>query len=464
MIISKSSKSYIFINLLFSCFIAVQIVFYGLIFTSCARKQLPDRIHCYTENDCYSGYECLGGICELSVKCKSNADCGTQICNIQKDAESGNCGPCSENADECGTGRRCSNDKCISTTEQCGNDSGCSPPNTVCVAGVCDLGCVNTGCAKDYICNTETGRCGSSTSSSGGGSSSTSIESGLAIGEPCETHGECQSRICWEISGDKKVCSQTCTRQHHCPEGTLCYQLGDGSACIPKAEVSDGARDVAPGGYCEGGLTDQSCASGLCDTDFSTCLETCGNDQDCEGIGQCFSFNIYQVCGDTASTRSKPGEDCTQLGSTDECSNGWCLSGLANKTCAKPCCTPADCRNNDNEDSDNIICKPVKVSRQDWLFHKFCLPPEYQGTKKLGEICETASECQSEICVASPSGVKRCSHTCCTNKDCAAYDWASACRPTFTSDTYGESIIKTLGRNDILLNSIAGAPVCMPRP
>jgi len=97
---------------------------------------------------------------------------------------------------------------------------------------------------------------------------------------------------------------------------------------------------------------------------------------------------------------------------------------------------------------------------------------EYLGEKEVGEVCAANSECKSEICVAGKSGVRRCTQTCCTPSDCAAYDWAQSCRPPFAgtdalSDTNATAIINSLGRQAISLNGVWQEPgigsICMPK-
>ena len=76
-----------------------------------------------------------------------------------------------------------------------------------------------------------------------------------------------------------------------------------------------------------------------------------------------------------------------------------------------------------------------------------------------------------EICVAGTSGVKRCTHTCCTNRDCT-YDWAESCRPPFygshaVGDPSFADMAHSLGRTAFTLAgsfaAIGVSPLCMPR-
>jgi len=66
----------------------------------------------------------------------------------------------------------------------------------------------------------------------------------------------------------------------------------------------------------------------------------------------------------------------------------------------------------------------------------------------------------------------RCTHTCCTNDDCAGYDWAPICRkpyPFGTSlhDTNYDAILYSLGRRfhasgGIWSESVGMSGLCMP--
>jgi hypothetical protein len=71
--------------------------------------------------------------------------------------------------------------------------------------------------------------------------------------------------------------------------------------------------------------------------------------------------------------------------------------------------------------------------------------------------------------------VKRCTHTCCTDRDCADYDWSGSCRPPFdpgelahpTPDANAGDIEASLGRWAITsggtYQAAAATMLCMPR-
>ncbi len=454
---------------------------------------------CTLDAECGTGRVCQGGNCinDAGTACTSNVDCGDQFCNLS----TSRCEPCLITS-ECGTGRTCSSGSCIATSADCTADSACAPPLTVCVSGLCEAGCSAGSCAPGQVCSPTTGRC--SVTSTGT----------LVLGAACSAHTTCLSNACWPIVNlqtetiEAIVCSDACMRHDDCPAGFVCFELGDSNLCLDKATFFPTLPlNVPPGGSCSTDVLDfvnGDCATGYCNTDSGQCSEMCGRDADCAYLpGDLICLSAREVWGDRNNDGVldlgytqlcypplQPTQSISEVYGVDELcladENDMCEGGFCAQTpnlplsprCAQPCCTPSDCA------PSRSICKPIDVwdgirdlMTQPFGFQKICLGREYQGLKQVGELCGLDAECRSEICVAGPSGEKRCTHTCCTSRDCADYDWASACRPPFNQppvtashplvDANFDAIAASLGRTAITLNGIGTAEawttLCMPR-
>ncbi len=436
---------------------------------------------CNVGDNCGSGRTCENGDCTSvpGTPCQTNADCGDRVCKlVGADKE---CVACALAA-ECGGDRDCVGGHCQAGTPECSVDTECAPPATICQAGLCESGCGETGCAAGQACNLTTGRCVVTSSGT------------LPLGAPCTSHDSCLSNVCWPFLNDSGVeeafCSQTCTRHDDCPSDFVCFELGDGNLCTPKSRFAPATLSTAPGGSCDEATFDLDCATGYCNPDTLTCLEMCGNDADCNdaalGSGYaCFSWRIdtdtfTEVCDPPNPALGGEGAECAAdmgggyfVADHSRCQSGFCAQTpnlFVDPRCAKPCCTPADCGTN------NPVCKPIALydgiydnspPGEPYGFERICLWREYSGVKNLGEACSENLECKSEICVAGPSGQKRCTQTCCTNADCASLPWASGCRPPFLGttvpDSNADAIRDALGRQTGFGTAWAISPICMPK-
>jgi len=56
------------------------------------------------------------------------------------------------------------------------------------------------------------------------------IDPGAAVGETCTGNDDCASNLCATL-GSESLCTQTCTTDAECPNGTVCHP--DGNACWP---------------------------------------------------------------------------------------------------------------------------------------------------------------------------------------------------------------------------------------
>jgi hypothetical protein len=431
-------------------------------------------------DNCGQNRVCDGGSCVAAnaTPCLTNADCGDRVCRqVGSDKV---CDDCLLGS-ECGGGRTCSGGRCSSTSAECGTDADCSPPTTICQADLCEPGCGTTGCTGGQSCSTSTGRC----VPTGAGDTT--------LGQPCNSHDDCQSNVCWPWRDDDGLehddCGQACSRHDDCPSGFACTELGDGNVCAPISRFSPATLSSPPGASCDTAPEDLDCSTRWCNPSTHDCLEMCGNDADCAGDpalpagSKCFSWrpftDVYtQACDPPDQSLAPAGSICTttflgeEVPDHSKCQAGFCMqtpNPFVEPRCAQPCCTPSDCS------PSNSICKPIDlydgVREFDWEpygFQKSCLWREYAGQKNVGDLCSKDSECKSEICVAGPSGVKRCTQTCCTNGDCADFPWASACRPPLLSglpaleDDNLDAILLSLGRDTGDGIAWAATTLCMP--
>ncbi len=450
-------------------------------------------VPCTVPSSCGLGRVCDGGVCRLDpgVECTTNADCGELYCNPITDR----CDQCLLD-EECGPPAAFDCDEargtCHARAPDCLADSDCAPPATICLTGLCSPGCTSGSCGTGQVCSPTTGRC-------------QVVSTGSApLGADCTAHGQCASGVCWAALDDGTpllTCSKACMRHGDCPDDFVCYELGEGNFCVAKSRFPDLPLDVPPGGACSAEFINPHCTSGYCDTAAGACMEMCGRDQDCVALGAgaaCIlrwpvgvdlnndqTLDPSELFGFTALCQAEPwgpyppGELCPQAvdGTPihEACSAGYCVQTpdlTLPPRCAEPCCTPHDC------DPSRSICKPISVwdgiyqAGDPWAFQKVCLWREHAGGKLVGEACAADGECATEICVAGPSGVKRCSHTCCTDADCADYDWAGSCRTPFSgahavADANFEAIDDALGRQaytpvGTFLAEGAGM-LCLPR-
>jgi hypothetical protein len=431
---------------------------------------------------CGLGRTCTGGHCinDASTSCTTSADCGNQICSGLH-----HCVSCATNG-ECGAGRHCDAGQCAADSPKCQDDSGCNPPQTICRAGLCETGCAAASCSPRQVCSTRTGRC-----------VVTSIGE-LAMGEVCSEHAACTTNVCWPTMDTEgamtNLCSQACVRHDDCPAEFTCYELGDGNLCVPSSMFPTMPLNVPPGGACSTDFQNSSCMTGYCDTTTLKCMQMCARDADCTDTGTgliCVSRRPFGADADNDGTLSQseiqgftqvcrmpigslPADSlCT---SHENCRGGYCAQTpdfTLPPRCAQPCCTPNDCP------TSRPICKPIDVwdglrnnTTDPYGFTKICLWREYGGFKDVGEVCGADTECKSEICIAGYSGTKRCTQTCCTSRDCAAYDWAESCRPgltgspTLTDDNF-DAIATSLGRVAFAtfgtFPAMGLTPICMPR-
>lgn len=499
----------------------------GCTAASCAEQGLvcaPEQGGC---RQCLANAECGRKVCDggLCVPCTSPSQCGTNRTCVDGECVTAAGTPCTTSANcadglvcklvgaqnqcepcvvwtECAPsgGVECFQGRCVAENAQCSTDANCDPPATICNRGMCEAGCATWGCADMEICNTSTGRC-------------VPFSQGqLPLGYDCGAHSHCLSNVCWPVvvsdTEVRAICSQSCVRHDDCPNDFLCVELGDGNLCTPRSLLGNGLppHDMAPGGACSGEFVSGTCMTGYCNTTRQQCMQMCGRDADCADVDDSFAciarwpvpvdfdqdgqlepkeLVFTELCHPPLVGGLPNGASCF-TGAHDDCASGFCVQTpdyYSLPMCGQPCCTQSDC------DPSSPVCKPIDAwdglrdqasvtGKDPYGFQKVCLWREYQGTKEVGATCASNSECKSEICAQGPSGDRRCTTTCCTSEDCAAFAWADGCRPPFydsptltgdedIADVNFQQVIEALGRELITTSgrgqAIGISPLCMPR-
>lgn len=139
-------------------------------------------VECLSARDCDSNLQCVSGQC-----IDARIDAGIAASDASQNTDGGNPGPDSGPVGECV------------------EDLQCNPPQTVCEANQCVLGCSQSGglmCGTDEVCDSNTGRC-------------------VFVSGPCQMDSECgpPSQVC-EGGQCVRGCGQTGGIQ--CSGGTAC--------------------------------------------------------------------------------------------------------------------------------------------------------------------------------------------------------------------------------------------------
>ncbi|MCB9591570.1 MAG: matrixin family metalloprotease [Sandaracinaceae bacterium] len=250
---------------------------------------------CTRDSDCSSGERCSGGSC---VPAGMGAALG-QPCEAQTDCQSGLCrgGACTSTCNwadptgSCPSGFYCDADDSVCDAAYCtagsaggGADGASCGADTDCASGLCASGrcaapCIPggaIGCPSGLACQVGTLACRGSCQRSG------------ALGDPCETNGDCTTGIC-ATRDEGNFCTDFCTPTAPCPSGFSCTPAGDAMVCVP-----DG------GGLGQGCMSNEDCVSGICATEGGDtyCSRLCDDAAPCpmgynclptgtEGVGAC---------------------------------------------------------------------------------------------------------------------------------------------------------------------------------
>jgi hypothetical protein len=309
---------------------------------TCLQPQ-PDGSMCYSNATNHS--PCQSGFCNFRTllcdpaghegdACTSNYDCREGHCNSLMKCEALHAAgePCTTDGD-------CANFTCDPNTHTCGLADG-----TACM----QFG--NRVCAG--FCDSRTNLCASP----------------KAMGEICDSDGQCRSLNCTQtsFSSSSRTCQVRCDDTTPCPSGQVCAGVFD-YCTVPQPT----------GGTCQ---EDGDCASGHCGRN-ETCIDppkiggTCGDSSDCFPIGYCYSG--------TCQRQKSPGAACDAY---DSC--------LAPYICLTGTCTLL-----------NLTCKPAPAGSQCALLHvcddqSYCdLGSNFTCKPRVGAgaMCGSDGQCEKTL-------------------------------------------------------------------
>jgi hypothetical protein len=389
------------------------------------RDAAEDQV-CRFNSDCAPGYFCKDRRCDL--ECRTSRDCP-----LGQSCESGEClgiGP----------------DVGVAA---CQSDDACSPPDTVCAAGVCVPGCIESSCAEGRVCRA--GHCEAfDCRVHGCEASETCAPSGVCqpadlCDPPCADDERCDADLrrcvllppdcvaggcdagerCNPDSGDCEPavfdCNETpCEVGQVCERGTgqcRAYDCAldgcpEGQRCEARGCVPDGPRREALGGPCE---VAAHCASDMCFSEPQNpnqgfCSALCCSENDCPagfgcmyyaGVRACFPARLFP----TNNFSTPAGGAC---GAVNDCRTGICGQGR----CLDSCCTDRDCLGAVCEILPTGAGSARSVCDRGNLLGGFDYSP-----------CYTELDCVNRLCVFNPEAQQGqppgfCAPTCCTHADC----------------------------------------------
>lgn len=236
---------------------------------------------CASETQCASDHVCVSGRCEpddVGALCDEPTDCALALCAGNPATGAGECTRTCSSARDCPAGFACSDAGgtfvCVDIERPC----------TQCGTGLCltGTGCTAT-CRTSLDCPTTlAGLAYQCVNMSG---TPVCVPSAAVIGDDpkgatCRFSGPanlCRSGICIDDELGRSVCSQVCTEDGGC---------GDGSACIPADDGEGGIINLcqdlgATLDLSEPCTTNAQCFSGLCHASLRICSRLCTDDGLC---------------------------------------------------------------------------------------------------------------------------------------------------------------------------------------
>lgn len=186
---------------------------------------------------------------------------------------------------------------------------------------------------------------------------------------PCQADGSCGGFSTQLPAGDG-VLGDVCASDYDCVSGLFCQALsGSSGAC---------AKDCTPG-------------VGGCPTGFA-----CYPYQNQPNAGVC-------LVGSGGGATKQLGEACAN---SAECISQLCVSGTTGAACRQPCSASAPC-------PAGQTCSPLPGSNVGACTASAPVTPK----KELGEPCQTATECASNLC-ANDGTASRCTQRCQNLQQC----------------------------------------------
>ena len=344
---------------------------------------------------------------------------------------------------ECDVNYHCVDQKCVGgMCASCTNHDDCGGPYDYCLAfpdgkQYCGVNCTaNTECGSGGLC-VDLG--GGLKQCVPGNFDCVNPAPGCTVDADCGYGYSCQSGVC--------VPNPNCTLDSDCPAGYMC----SGGTCVPdtrphKPVCSECVSDD------ECGWSNDRCITFYPDgSPFANGLSYCG--VSCDSVGgncgegfKCFEFPdkpaqclpVEHAC-DTCDPLTLEG--CEQEGTYCDfvnCFNGICKQGTAGeKEIGDRCEKDTDCKSlqcvkqvNDSFCSATCSFQPGWDQCSAWVNPNFMCQPRDFGAcgycscaaGRLGDSCNSDSDCQSGGCFMAPDGSgKICSYMCSAMIKCPSY-------------------------------------------
>ncbi|MFT5429461.1 MAG: hypothetical protein ACI9OJ_000132 [Myxococcota bacterium] len=343
-----------------------------------------------TSSSCAGGYSCLDSStcrssCTDNGHCAPGSYCGSGVCQPKRvngdsclgldQCASGYCanGYCCNGptGDCCAEDFHC-NDSNSCTTDQCGNQFGCtySANTDQCASASCD-GLSHT--AETY--------CQSSDCTDGG------TVSDCSGSNPCKIYG-CSTVGCsqGDVDAGIQCAGQTCTG----------FNLTQALTCNGN-------------GSCSGGGTVAACPGGLTCADANNCRSTCGNNTHCQADFFCASglCQAKRDNGDSCTTANQCGSDYCGAGfcCTDNGTGVTCCGGASAQCDDGNECTDDSCGGGFacvNTNNTGAVCQDASCNVKTFTFAKTC----FDGACIAGgsqSTCQPDSACRRFPCVVASS-------------------------------------------------------------
>jgi hypothetical protein len=245
------------------------------------------------------------------------------------------------------------------------------------------------------------------------------------IGSGCVEAAECKSGYCLDDpSFPGAYCSQECSDEAPCPDGSTCAEYGGYKLCF---DGCGGDPDCREGYVCDYATCRPPCTRDEFCTAPDSCMQgrckgACQTDEDCKSPTRCRGGKCIPPCKtdedcvpgnvcnpQTGDCSPKPGipmgQACTPA---DECATAYCLP--TRRICSVKCTASAKC-------PSGYVCGLEKVDKEkNGTFESVeadCVPVKGKGV--AGAPCTKDDDCASSHCY---DGL--CMEACTVDSECSA--------------------------------------------
>jgi hypothetical protein len=347
---------------------------------------------------CTSGQICTGAGCCTPDSHVCDGKCGTVTNNCGQQINCGTCpavtckdAACEENickytnkadGSSCGSGKKCCNGTCCTSSSQVCYEHACCTPNSTSTTCNGKCGTVVNNCGQSVDC----GSCPSETCKDASCQTNICVYTNKADGTSCGSGKKCCAGVCCNSNQScvHGVCKDKCGSNPPC---------GDGQTCC--------------GGTCETGIccelnegcsSDSQCCDGLDCIDPkdsgspTTCQKCCQAAKDCRDFFESDDWVCVgdpKICDVTGCRKCcKPKQACSsnnQCDSGEICCDGFCAFGT--------CCAASDC--------PDQTCKSKTCTENQCVYTN--QTNNQQGTNCSrnccnGVCCSTGKSCQGGQC------------------------------------------------------------------